>query len=319
MQLPRHDENAMTRRRLRALQPVTGAEHGTGCNIATVVRMYQFCLAVAPKSVRRRCRTDDPNDQWKILREGIIRLIDKYCPLKELHVSVDRPAYLSDELLELMHKRDRTFTLARKNGKDENWTNARSLRSQVQSGLIRDKKDFIADRITKAEGDGAAFWRTMRKYFLKESDVDVSQILNPETAEVLVGKDAANFVNDYFCNVSQELSKKFKEPVSQRVEGSGPFTSMLPVTLGKVREQVSKIDTTKSSGLVCIPASLLKLALLEILQPYTDLLNICISCAIFPAEWKLAIMVPIPKKGDIRLPNNLRPISLLPVTGKIFE
>ena len=39
----------------------------------------------------------------------------------------------------------------------------------------------------------------------------------------------------------------------------------------------------------------------------------------FPSEWKKANPVPIHKKGDKQILNNDRPISLLPITGKILE
>ena len=39
----------------------------------------------------------------------------------------------------------------------------------------------------------------------------------------------------------------------------------------------------------------------------------------FPNEWKKANIVPILKKGDKQLIQNYRPLSLIPICGKIFE
>ena len=44
-----------------------------------------------------------------------------------------------------------------------------------------------------------------------------------------------------------------------------------------------------------------------------------LSTSIYPDMWKLANVTPIFKKGDKQLINNYRPISLLPICGKIFE
>ena len=41
--------------------------------------------------------------------------------------------------------------------------------------------------------------------------------------------------------------------------------------------------------------------------------------AIYPDVWKLANVIPIFKKGDKQLIKNYRPISLLPICGKMFE
>ena len=46
--------------------------------------------------------------------------------------------------------------------------------------------------------------------------------------------------------------------------------------------------------------------------------NILIS-SLYPGMWKLANVTPIPKKGDKQSIINYRPISLLPIGGKIFE
>ena len=43
------------------------------------------------------------------------------------------------------------------------------------------------------------------------------------------------------------------------------------------------------------------------------------STSIYPDTWKLANVTPIFKKGDKQLIKNYRPISLLPICGKIFE
>ena len=39
----------------------------------------------------------------------------------------------------------------------------------------------------------------------------------------------------------------------------------------------------------------------------------------FPSEWKKANIVPIHKKGDKKTLENYRPVSLLPICGKILE
>ena len=48
-------------------------------------------------------------------------------------------------------------------------------------------------------------------------------------------------------------------------------------------------------------------------------LKTCLRTTIFPLEWKKANIVPIHKKGDKQTIINYRPVSLLPICGKIFE
>ena len=49
------------------------------------------------------------------------------------------------------------------------------------------------------------------------------------------------------------------------------------------------------------------------------LFNLSISSGIFPTEWKLGRITPIPKGTDSSLPSGYRPISVLPVASKLIE
>ena len=41
--------------------------------------------------------------------------------------------------------------------------------------------------------------------------------------------------------------------------------------------------------------------------------------SVFPAAWKISEVIPLPKDGDQEIPNNNRPVSLLPAASKICE
>ena len=57
----------------------------------------------------------------------------------------------------------------------------------------------------------------------------------------------------------------------------------------------------------------------SISKPLGIILKSCIEKGQFPNEWKKANVVPVHKKGDKRVLRNYRPVSLLPICGKIFE
>ena len=47
--------------------------------------------------------------------------------------------------------------------------------------------------------------------------------------------------------------------------------------------------------------------------------NQCLETGVFPSEWKQSNIVPIHKKRDKQMLQNYRPVSLLPICGKILE
>ena len=66
------------------------------------------------------------------------------------------------------------------------------------------------------------------------------------------------------------------------------------------------------------PSSTLYISRL-IVKPLSIIFKNCIDNGIFPDIWKKSNIIPIHKKGDKQITDNYRPVSLLPICGKIFE
>ena len=67
----------------------------------------------------------------------------------------------------------------------------------------------------------------------------------------------------------------------------------------------------KSRGIDKIPPRVIKDCLPAILPSITSIFNANFLSAQFPNVWKIAEETPILKDGDLEIPNNYRPISLL--------
>ena len=68
-----------------------------------------------------------------------------------------------------------------------------------------------------------------------------------------------------------------------------------------------------------ISSRILKDAMKHLHKEFTHLYNISVDHSSFPDDWKIATVIPIPKVSNPDNPNELRPISLLPIPGKILE
>ena len=65
--------------------------------------------------------------------------------------------------------------------------------------------------------------------------------------------------------------------------------------------------------------SVIKDALPCIPPVLTDIVNQSLLSSVFLAAWKISEVIPLPKDGDHEIPNNNRPVSLLPAASKICE
>ena len=68
-----------------------------------------------------------------------------------------------------------------------------------------------------------------------------------------------------------------------------------------------------------MPARILKICDDSIALPLFLIYKKCIDEKLFPKQWKRANLIPTHKKNEKNLISNYRPISLLPICGKIFE
>ena len=78
-------------------------------------------------------------------------------------------------------------------------------------------------------------------------------------------------------------------------------------------------SSNKAPGLDKVTMSVIKDALPCILPVLTDIVNRSLLSSVFPVAWKISEVIPLPKDGDHEIPNNNRPVSLLPAASKICE
>ena len=79
------------------------------------------------------------------------------------------------------------------------------------------------------------------------------------------------------------------------------------------------MNSNKAHGFDGISIPMLKICAEEVATPLQIIFQDCLNSGQFPDSWKFANVQPIHKKANRQKINNYRPISLLPVCGKILE
>ena len=92
------------------------------------------------------------------------------------------------------------------------------------------------------------------------------------------------------------------------------------VTLKMVRQVVTDLDLSQTSGPDCIPVVVLKNCELELSYILAELFNKCLKESCFPDCWKVSSVVPVFKNvGERSTSKNYCPVSLLSLVSKVFE
>nr|CAI5867089.1 unnamed protein product [Callosobruchus analis] len=133
-----------------------------------------------------------------------------------------------------------------------------------------------------------------------------------------------NTFNTYFSQVAVSLVKNLPDPNPEFINSAKFNTpdaqfSFSEVTFNQVRDIINQLKNKNSRDVFGMSVSLIKSIKNLIITPLTKLINLSISHNIFPAILKKALVTPVFKQGDPELPENYRPISLLPIVSKIIE
>ena len=78
------------------------------------------------------------------------------------------------------------------------------------------------------------------------------------------------------------------------------------------------LNINKAHGHDEISVRMIKICDEALVKPLSLINKNCIDTGVFPDIWKKSNIVPIYKRGDQQIIDNYRPISLLPICGKIF-
>ena len=144
-------------------------------------------------------------------------------------------------------------------------------------------------------------------------------------------KEVAKEFNEFFVSVGAKASEASKALIAtHELSPANEFTSgqYIPdeekfnfraVSSHEIRRAVMSFSFNKAPGLDKVTMSVIKDALPCILPVLTDIVNRSLLSSVFPVAWKISEVIPFPKDEDHEIPNNNRPVSLLPAASKICE
>lgn len=95
---------------------------------------------------------------WDRMFQIFTKMLDIFCPYKTVSVKRDRPTYVTREIIDMGHERDRLFKLARKTNCNSDWVIARKQRQKVNYALKRAKSEYFRNTLVETQGDSRKFW-----------------------------------------------------------------------------------------------------------------------------------------------------------------
>ena len=264
-----------------------------------------------------------PELAWEFILNNITMVLDSICPVRTFKIKNYRPDWMTKELIEQVKDRDYFYKKAKLGGDEDDWNIAKHLRNTTNVNIRQAKRDFILDELNSNSEDPKKFWKVIHKVVPSKGTAKKHDILLKDGNSKVVKEEVAQFINDYFINVgnlTESDSTYMNQNSFEYTAAQGDaFPKLENVTEGDVYKIVKDINVSKSSGLEDIGSFVIKEAFLILLTEVTYMFNLSINSSSFPNSWKRATVIPIPKTGNPTLVQNYRPISLLPLPGKVLE
>ena len=149
------------------------------------------------------------------------------------------------------------------------------------------------------------------------------ETIKDDNSKILSGINAYNYLNNYLISVPAELSENFGNdpwvPLDAATLGNEFSFNFNPINRNSIATLIKEINIHKSSAIPRLSTRLLKDAFEVLCDEICCLFNRSLTTAKFPDSWCLGSITPLPKTGNLLNANNWRPISQIPLIGKLFE
>ena len=188
------------------------------------------------------------------------------------------------------------------------------------NNLIREAKNLYHEKLGRLLSDPSTgqkhFWSAFKKLSNKKKTTNIPPIID-NNIYISDFRQKASLFNDYFADQCTIIDNgSVLPPLKFRTSS---LLSDIVISPDKIVEIIHSLNAKKAHGCDGISMAMLKLCPEEIAIPLSIIFQRCVSSGRFPDSWKLANVQPIHKKNNRQSKSNYRPISLLPLCGKILE
>ena len=279
---------------------------------------FKNCLTVYDWSTFMN--TLDPNDCWNEMLHVIHDSLDEMCPIKKKTVRDRNEPWLTNDIIDMIHTKNAAWKKAKKTKSQDDLNHAKHLRNVVKDTIRRAKATFVQDYLQDAGISVKKFWEKINYVMPTNNKQPTINLIDQESEQPIHNDLLPNYINDFFVEIGPKLAQNFVNDWVDEVDIETDINmNPLSVTEEMLTKIISDINVNKSSAIDNVSARVLKDALMSLLPQAFYMFNQCLRLNIFPDSWKIANIIPLQKPGNKSDPNNLRPISLLPLPGKILE
>ncbi|CAF0958491.1 unnamed protein product [Didymodactylos carnosus] len=196
------------------------------------------------------------------------------------------------------------------------------LDKEITKAARRDKNKWMADIAKEAEvaaekGKTRKLYKLVNEICTKHKVANELPVKSTDGTLITTAEGKKDRWGEYFEHL---LNRPNPEQQAVLEEGKSWLLDIKKdaITLNEVKQAIRKSKNNKALGVDKISAEMLKAGGDIIAKRLQKLLNQIWKQNKSPKQFKRGIIVKLPKKGDLRDPNNWRGITLLLIPGKVL-
>ena len=263
---------------------------------------------------RERMENKSGSEAWEMLRDHINTMVAENVPARRRR-NQNRPAWLSKEILCAIRRKKRLWTKVRQGGpRDEYEIEEKKVRRMIRNAKRKHEK-----KLAEGGGKDGKAKRQFYAYVKQRTKTrpSIGPLKNKEGHVVSNDKDMAEIFNEFFSSVfTREDTEQVPEPQEMHFRSELRETQ---VTTKKVKEKIKKLRRGAAAGPDNIGPTLLQELVDVVASPLATIMRKTLEDGSMPADWRMANVCPIFKKGAKNSPGNYRPVSLTSVCCKMLE
>ena len=262
----------------------------------------------------------DNNWQVKTFTEIFLNIMSNYIPNETKRFVPRDPPWISKPIKTLLNRKNRLFKNYKKHHyNDDDNVRLDEFRTECHEAVEIAKLTYlnnIGNKVNDPSTSQKVYWKIINRVMNKCRAPKIPPIL-VNNMFILNCSEKAKLFNDFFQNsVFLLLLVVYYHHLTllliKKIEH-------LPIQWDEILSLIRNLNPNKATGSDGISGQMLLLCDNSVVLPLKIIFQNILVSSSYPDMWKLANVIPIFKKGDKQLIENYRPISLLPICGKIFE
>jgi hypothetical protein len=243
------------------------------------------------------------------------------CPIWSLDSLQKIPSrWITPEIKRAIKRNQRVYRKWNTRGrKPEGRENVKSIQN-LTSHLIRVAKDSyianLAKKLCDSRRGSKIFWTAFKRLINKKKNTNIPPLIE-NGVFVTDFNQKSNIFNTYFAQQCHPLQNN--SVLANFSLLTNASLCSIEVHHEDITKIIQKLNPKKSHGIDNISIAMLQICPQALSIPLKILFDRCMREGSFPGIWKRANVQPVHKKESKQSKTQYRPISLLPICGKIFE